>query len=238
MPAVNLITAIPNFVSPEEHANIIASTPNSFSDIPPILKHKEENVAVALDPPLEKFSGQAPTIGTLYVLTSVLAFMPASGPGFQIEYPTITLHAVSRGETGPSLYCQLDESIGAPNGGAPVDENEDTEMRELTIVPQNPESLDAIFEALSQCAALHPDPHDDDDDDGLNDAFVDLNGSPFETFNGDENQELSEVGRAALEYMESIIDDPHNLRPDLKEGGDEEERVADAETEEKAEKAT
>jgi nucleotide-sensitive chloride channel 1A len=47
-----------------------------------------------------------------------------------------------------------------------------------------------IFEALSQCASLHPDPEEED---GEVDAFLDE--SAFETFNGSEDQELSEVGR-------------------------------------------
>lgn len=62
--------------------------------------------------------------------------------------------------------------------------------------------MEAIFEALSQCAALHPDPQDDEEDDLLDeDAFVDLNGSTFETFNGDENEELSEVGRVRSDFI-------------------------------------
>ncbi len=65
--------------------------------------------------------------------------MPISGsPGFEIKYPAITLHAISRGESGPSIYCQLDESYGnLPENG---DGNEDTQMRELTVIPQLPES--------------------------------------------------------------------------------------------------
>jgi len=63
--------------------------------------------------------------------------------------------------------------------------------------------VEAIFEALSQCAALHPDPQDDEEEDDLldEDAFVDLNGSTFETFNGDENEELSEVGRVRSDFI-------------------------------------
>lgn len=60
--------ALPAFVSQEEHASIVASTPNSFNDIPPVIKHKEENVAVILDPPFSDFSGDE-LKGTLYVLT-------------------------------------------------------------------------------------------------------------------------------------------------------------------------
>ncbi|KAH9481731.1 Methylosome subunit pICln [Psilocybe cubensis] len=227
MPSVNLITAVPHFVTQEEHTALVASTPNSFSDIPPVIKHKEENVTVTLDPPLEGFPSSDGVQGTLYVLTSVLAFMGANGTGFSIEYPVITLHAVSRGESGPSIYCQLDESFGTDNAEAPADDDAVTDMRELTIVPQNAQSLEPIFESLSLCASLHPDPQDDEDD-GLDDAFVDLNGSTFETFNGDENEELSEVGRAALAHLESIIYDPHKLQP-----GEEEEEVDAKQSDEK-----
>jgi nucleotide-sensitive chloride channel 1A len=70
--------------------------------------------------------------------------MSTSGRGFEIKYPAITLHAVSRGESGPSIYCQLDESTQPEaNGSAPPateEEEENAEMRELTIVPQNPAS--------------------------------------------------------------------------------------------------
>ena len=71
---------------------------------------------------------------------SVLVFMSTTGVGFQIEYPAITLHAVSRGESGPSIYCQLDEGFGQVNGGPPANEDEYSEMRELTINPKNPDS--------------------------------------------------------------------------------------------------
>jgi nucleotide-sensitive chloride channel 1A len=59
--------------------------------------------------------------------------------------------------------------------------------------------VDPIFEALSYCASLHPDPQgsddgdDDDDDDG--DVFIDPDTNAFEVFTGDEGEELSEVGR-------------------------------------------
>jgi hypothetical protein len=51
--------------------------------------------------------------------------------GFQIEYPAITLHAVSRAASGPSVYLQLDETAGDPNAGG----DDFSDMRELNIVP-------------------------------------------------------------------------------------------------------
>jgi chloride channel, nucleotide-sensitive, 1A len=69
--------------------------------------------------------------------------MPASGTqGFQIPYPAITLHAISRVDTGPSIYCQLDDSYN-PNlvngtGASELEDDEAGEMRELVIVPTDP----------------------------------------------------------------------------------------------------
>lgn len=52
--------------------------------------------------------------------------------------------------------------------------------------------VDAIFEALSYCASLHPNPDMEDEyEDG--DAYVNTDG--FETFTGEDGEELSDVGR-------------------------------------------
>ncbi|KAF7330343.1 hypothetical protein MVEN_02472600 [Mycena venus] len=218
MPSATLISSVPTFVSREEHTNIAAETPISFTDIPPVLRHKEENVSATLDPPLDGFSAEDGAQGTLYIIESVLVFMSATGRGFQIEYPAITLHAVSRGEAGPSIYCQLDEHTGEAEGAASNDEMSD--MRELSIVPQSAAFLEPIFEALSRCAALHPDKASASDDEDM-DAFIDADEGGFEVFTGDEEQELSEVGRAALAHLESIIYYPEDQpRPDGAVNGD------------------
>jgi len=52
--------------------------------------------------------------------------------------------------------------------------------------------VEPIFEALSLCASLHPDPQESDDEDG-DEAFIDE--GEFECFTGAEGEELSEVGR-------------------------------------------
>jgi hypothetical protein len=73
--------------------------------------------------------------------------MSASGSsGFQIPYPAITLHAVSRGEAGPSIYCQLDDtySPNSVNGATDQDDENDTDMRELVIVPSNSNTRETI----------------------------------------------------------------------------------------------
>lgn len=152
MAPITIISSPPRSVTAAEHRQLIASTPASFSDIPPVLRHKEESVAVSLDPPLEGFSPEDSAKGTLYVTErycvqllslwyfisfffSVLAFLSETGKGFQIEYPTITLHAIARGEVEPTIYCQLDEALQGQGDGVETEEVQD--MRELKLTPTN-----------------------------------------------------------------------------------------------------
>ncbi|GJJ08549.1 hypothetical protein Clacol_002767 [Clathrus columnatus] len=208
----------PRCVTISEHRQLVSSTPESFNDIPPILYHKEESLSITLDPPLPGFTEQDCTNGTLYVVESSLFFFSATGRGIQVEYPTITLHAVARGDSVPKVYCQLSEKeVQSDNEG----DEQDDGMRELNLIPTEPSSVEAIFEALSTCAAMHPDSQEDEGD--LDDAFIDANENEFQTFIGDDQEELSAVGRfltwnllrtqAALNYLESIIEDPLNFAP-------------------------
>ena len=153
MAPFTFITELPAHISPAEHKNIVASTPSSFASIPPVLRHKEENVSVTIDPPLEGFPAEDLTSGTLYVIEryvcrarglvatltgkeSALVYISASGRGWSVDYPSITLHAISRAESGPSIYCQLDEAAALADSEAPLDEDADTEMKELMIMPR------------------------------------------------------------------------------------------------------
>lgn len=61
--------------------------------------------------------------------------------------------------------------------------------------------MEYIFEALSLCASLHPDPADENGMDDDDDAFIDVDESPFETFNGADGEELSEVGRVRSNFI-------------------------------------
>lgn len=104
----------------------------------------------------------------LLSFVSALCFIPASGshPGFSLDYPSITLHAISRDSLGPSVYCQLDESPapgqsvprptriieGRENDGHyhPEDEeDDDTPMREMRIHVE--ESDGELPEVDTQC---------------------------------------------------------------------------------------
>ena len=69
MPTVSLISTVPSYVTKEEDNSLCASTPASFSDLPPILVHQEGNVSITLDPPVEGFSAEDAAQGTLYLIS-------------------------------------------------------------------------------------------------------------------------------------------------------------------------
>ncbi|KAK0216001.1 hypothetical protein IW262DRAFT_1439135 [Armillaria fumosa] len=156
--AVNLTLILPSFSTPQEHAAVVSSTPQNFADIPPVLYHQQNEVQVRFEAPLEVKADWRH--GTLYVIDSVLAFVEddenAEG-GEQIEYPSITLHAISRAEGG--IYHQLDDKFG-------LVEEEEEAMRELTIIPKDNGSC-----RLTSCIVrLHPDEPSSSNED---EAFVD-----------------------------------------------------------------
>jgi len=197
MPAVSFVDAVPNHVSVEEHRSLTGATPASFSDIPPVLRQKVDNVRIAFDPPLDGFSPEeedGAALGTLYIIESVLVYHSSTGRTLQVEYPSIALHATSRGgDSSPYVYCHIDEP---PAADAPPPDADDTLVaRVLILTPQDPASLEPIFEALSYCASLHPDPQESDDGGDDDDAFIDADTTAFEVFTGEEGEELSEVGR-------------------------------------------
>jgi chloride channel, nucleotide-sensitive, 1A len=79
MPAVTFIDAIPHHVSVEEHRSLTGSTPTSFSDIPPVLMQKVDNVRLSFDPPLDGFSPEDGTLGTLYIIERFSLFPSPRG---------------------------------------------------------------------------------------------------------------------------------------------------------------
>ncbi|WVR05857.1 hypothetical protein IAU60_002883 [Kwoniella sp. DSM 27419] len=176
---LHLSSAPPTTISLEEHATITSSTPTSFVDIPPVLRWVDD-VEVTMSSTSggwESWS-HGRIGGKLYVTEASVAFIPAqTTPGFDLPFPSLTLHALTPASGGEPahLYCQVDESdaplalaSGAQtNGAAHVNEDEDededeadqgadeyTEMREIRVyLPEA--KLEPLFSALSFCSALH-----------------------------------------------------------------------------------
>jgi hypothetical protein len=119
MPSVTLSTSVPTSVSLEEHRALVGSTPASFNDIPPILRHKEENVSVTLDPPLDGFSEQDGAQGTLYVIerqAAALEILPWLTDVYMVAFwfffrPPVV---VSRSNIQPSFFTLFRVHIRVP----------------------------------------------------------------------------------------------------------------------------
>ncbi|KAF9080723.1 hypothetical protein BGX29_012104 [Mortierella sp. GBA35] len=150
------------------------------------IRHTQQNVTVHITPASKAFQNP----GTLYIADeSLYFFSEASNNGFAIPYPSIIIHAIAReSHVGPSIYCQLEGSLGSfgsttttthTNGATGKETAEEEEEQdedavlELSFVPADVSSLDTIYETLSYCASLHQDDMDDEDMDGDEDYYVD-----------------------------------------------------------------
>ncbi|ORX98410.1 hypothetical protein K493DRAFT_336169 [Basidiobolus meristosporus CBS 931.73] len=124
-------------------------------------------------------------------------FSHKSAVGISIEYPLIIVHAVD--PTGPGIYCQLHGNPFAPNQLQVQINNlgpeEYVDFTELRITPKDGSILVPLYQAISDCAALHPDLFDNDD------------GGDW--FTGESNEmELSEQGQETLARLDSLLDMP------------------------------
>ncbi|XP_010868208.1 methylosome subunit pICln [Esox lucius] len=137
------------------------------------VRHKQAETTAVLD-------GKGLGAGTLYVAETRLSWFDGSGMGFSLEYPTISLHAISRDLSAypqEHLYVMVnaklsDENEAGMQENAHDEENEDESsdedesevITELRFVPRDKDALESMFSAMCECQALHPDPDDEDSD--------------------------------------------------------------------------
>ncbi|XP_059126993.1 methylosome subunit pICln [Peromyscus eremicus] len=119
-------------------------------------------------------NGKGLGTGTLYIAESRLSWLDGSGLGFSLEYPTISLHAVSRDLSAypqEHLYVMVNAKFGEESKESVSDEDEEDSdndvepITEFRFVPSDKSALEAMFTAMCECQALHPDPEDEDSDD-------------------------------------------------------------------------
>ncbi|KTF82459.1 hypothetical protein cypCar_00024935 [Cyprinus carpio] len=117
--------------------------------------------------------------GTLFVAEAHLSWFDGSGMGFCLEYPSISLHAISRDLSAfpeEHLYVMVtaeldDEAEAEQQDKASDDEESDSDsedsgtITEIRFVPSDKAALEPMFSAMCDCQALHPDPDDADTDD-------------------------------------------------------------------------
>ncbi|XP_067841786.1 methylosome subunit pICln isoform X2 [Heptranchias perlo] len=133
---------------------------------------QQPEIAAVLD-------GKGLGTGTLYIAESRLSWFDGSGMGFSLEYPTISLHAVSRDITvypQEHLYVMVNAKLGAEEckeanmdekaaegeEGEEEDDDDTDPITEVRFVPVDKAALEPMFTAMCDCQALHPDPDDTD----------------------------------------------------------------------------
>lgn len=130
------------------------------------IRHEEPNTTVYIN---DREVGK----GTLYITESLLSWVNSdTQQGFSLEYPHISLHAISRDEQvhpRQCLYVMVDAKVDLPDvpvapssdsGSDNEDEDGGAPITEMRFAPDDINNLDAMFQAMNQCQALHPDPQD------------------------------------------------------------------------------
>ncbi|KAG1052524.1 hypothetical protein G6F43_005350 [Rhizopus delemar] len=159
--------------------------------------HVQKDTALLVSPPLAGHEG--PIFGDIYVCEDQLYFYSeSSGSGIAVEYPDIIIHAASRQEGQPNIYCQLDSGIFFPNQQLPQDEEERQEIvTELRLIPRDSGAVEGIYMAIADCTALHPDKEFMDDQQESDQEFF---------ANPSDETELGEVQQAALRHLETVFE--------------------------------
>ncbi|RFU31521.1 hypothetical protein B7463_g4841, partial [Scytalidium lignicola] len=156
------------------------------SQIPslPIFKQEDQRPEASgegedVDSPMEE--PMVTEVVDIYVNSeNLILFNTSLSAGISLPYPTISLHAIqtlsdpsSPSQQVQGLYTQLDLS----DPYAATEEDEEPETVELTIIPhtpapassssepQTPSEIQKLFEAVSNCSNLHPDPAAQEDED-------------------------------------------------------------------------
>lgn len=141
--------------------------------------------------------------GTLYIAESRLSWVADGGQGFSLEYPSISLHAVSRDTTSFShecLYLMVEGNLHGSDDATRNEDDDDNEdddsiFTEFRFVPPDKGTLEAMFQSMSECQALHP---DEDDSNSEEDDYYGEEAAG-------EDVELSSRGQANLERLGNIF---------------------------------
>lgn len=147
--------------------------------------------------------------GTLYITEGCVKWIGSNGQGITLDYPSISLHAVSRDTSSfphECLYLMIDsgEEDQMQNEGGSDDEEEVGGPYEVRFVPEDKGTLDLLYKSMCDCQMLHPDPEDEQS--GDDDYFADE----------DDVENLTPEGQAQLERLENIFlsDNRMNMEAD------------------------
>ncbi len=127
-----------------------------------------------------------------------VSWVGEAGQGFSLEYPHVAMHAVQLAGAdatfvhGSCLYLVIDVRLvdsdetptpsSSTRGSDAEDEergggdDDDAGITEIRFVPEDSAKLQSMFDAMTACQALHPDPADiseeeeDDEEEGEDDG--------------------------------------------------------------------
>ncbi|CAH1179038.1 unnamed protein product [Phaedon cochleariae] len=207
---------------------------NSFKYPESTIRCLKEDVRLILD---KKDLGK----GTLYVSESTLCWhqRERDNYGLTINYPNISLHAISKDLavfTGECVYVMVDGQISMP--GDPPPENEEdsdnsdmesaSDISEILLVPNTTEAISEIYEAIRICQELNPDPLDVDED------SVEEDDNLYEDAEDDMNEEYDNAserggGDADIDDItRRIRDNLPDVQVNYRNGHNEEDEFQDA----------
>lgn len=142
----------------------------------------------------------------------------------ELRFPDILLHAILRDPPPASIYCQIAGSAitasalqdSGSTGASASAASEDVEMEvvELKLIPKEGVTVEEIFKTMSQFAALHPDPLDEEEEGGEegdenNMIFMDFEGGEsLETTGADGEGGKISKKQKVLEHLESVFKEP------------------------------
>ena len=146
--------------------------------------------------------------GVLYVTEDQLSWCDDStSQGFSLEYPAISLHAVSKDTTHflhECLFCMVEGAFQDEIGdvGNELEEDEPPSA-ELRLVPDDKSTLNDIYAAICDCQLLHPDEQEQIEDEMA--GYPLEYGEEYFTSEDDVNASLTEEGQATLERLENVF---------------------------------
>ncbi|XP_058042531.1 methylosome subunit pICln isoform X2 [Ahaetulla prasina] len=168
-------------------------------------------------------AGRGLGTGSLYIAESRLSWIADSGLGFSLDYPIISLHAISRDlNTYPweHLYVMVNAKFEVeesrenpiPEEGEEESDDEFEPISEFRFVPSDKSALEAMFTAMCECQALHPDPEDEDSDSNYDGEEYDVEAHEigqgdipsFYTYEEGLSR-LTAEGQATLERLEGML---------------------------------
>jgi len=171
--------------------------------------------------------------GTLYIADSALTWQNPAGHGFQLQYPSIQLHAVSRDTSAfpeQCLYLMVEGSVAGEELSSDDDESADpvAAVSELRLVPSDKDVLQTLYTKLCLAQALHPDPEDEqsDEDDGADwnlgegdGGLGDQEGALLQQDGMAAMPNMTPEGAIQLERLEAMLNGQHQAQ----QGGDDQD---------------